>query len=160
MPAPLLTTPLPGFHFAVSFDLPNVTQAEVGFREVSGLTRELAVETVAEGGQNGFAHKLPGRASYPNLVLKRGMLPLSPLRDWCAAAIEELEIEPVSATVVVLDASHVPLQTYALEGVWPLKWEVSGFDANASGLLVESLEFAYRRFRILTPARAANPTPT
>ncbi|HUC32028.1 MAG TPA: phage tail protein, partial [Ilumatobacteraceae bacterium] len=42
------------------------------FMEVSGLEMSIDVEPVQEGGQNGFVHQLPGRMTWPPLVLKRG----------------------------------------------------------------------------------------
>src|SRR2546428_8373904 len=43
------------------------------FKEVSGLRAEITVEVLEEGGQNNFVHKLPGRLSWPNLVMRRGV---------------------------------------------------------------------------------------
>ena len=52
----------------------KVDGREIGeFMEVSGLEVTVAVEDVEEGGQNGFVHKLPGRMTWPNIVLKRGI---------------------------------------------------------------------------------------
>ena len=59
--------------YAATF-LVEVDGLEIGrFTEVSGLQVEVGVETVAEGGQNGFVHKLPSRMTWPNLVLRRGL---------------------------------------------------------------------------------------
>src|SRR5947207_15122479 len=54
------------------------------FTEVSGLAVQIAVEEVAEGGQNQYTHKLPGRMKWPNLVLKRGVTDTDNLLAWFA----------------------------------------------------------------------------
>src|SRR5690606_34223174 len=43
------------------------------FTQVNGLQVSVEVEEVTEGGQNGFVHKLPGRMSWPNIRLTRGI---------------------------------------------------------------------------------------
>ncbi len=149
MAIPTSYYPPVGFHFLVEFGLTGSAAAEVAFQEVSGLSRELTVETIAGGGENRFSHKLPTRASYPNLVLKRGLLLDSALRAWCDAAMQDLAIEPVDAWVKVLNAEHQPLQTYALTNVWPVKWSLSDLDAMDGKLLIETLELAYSQFKIV-----------
>ena len=43
-----------GFHFRVEFDLPQASDNDIRFREVSGLSMELEEETYNEGGENRF----------------------------------------------------------------------------------------------------------
>lgn len=64
-----------GFHFKIEF---GNQKDEYQFQSVSGLNVDLETEEIAEGGENRFKHKLPLRARYPNLVLKRGILSI-----WC-----------------------------------------------------------------------------
>src|SRR3954454_4045214 len=52
------------------------------FTEVSGLSVQIDVEELPEGGQNQFVHKLPGRMKWPNLVLKRGITTSDTLFEW------------------------------------------------------------------------------
>ncbi|MEI7926440.1 MAG: phage tail protein, partial [Chloroflexota bacterium] len=40
------------------------------FMEVRGLSVEVEVQSIEEGGQNEFSHRVPGRMKWPNLVLK------------------------------------------------------------------------------------------
>ena len=62
-----------GFHFRVVFEGP-FGDADMRFQNVSGLSAEIGTETLEEGGENRFSHRLPTTPKYPNLVLKRGML--------------------------------------------------------------------------------------
>lgn len=143
-----LSYPPVGFHFRVEFDLPGADQREIRFREVSGLSMELEEETVNQGGENRFSQKLPVRARYPDLVLKRGMLTGSAVRKWCESAIQDLDINPITVWVTLLNEAHEPLQTYTLVNAWPKKWTVSDFNAESSEIVVETLELVYQYFRI------------
>ena len=80
-----------GFHFRVEFILDGTVESDTRFQEVSGLSAELGTEEVVEGGENRFSHRLPTRAKYSNLTLKRGLLTESGLIDWCRNAIENFE---------------------------------------------------------------------
>ncbi|WP_432695149.1 phage tail protein [Marinobacterium sp. YM272] len=137
-----------GFHFRVEFDLANAGDADIRFREVSGLQMELEEETVIEGGENRYVQKLPVRAKYPDLVLKRGLITSSAVADWCRAAIQQLDIRPVTVWVTLLNESHEPLQSYVFVNAWPKKWQLSDFNAESSELVVESLELAYQYFEV------------
>lgn len=137
-----------GFHFRVEFDLRGAGDSDTRFREVSGLSAELEEETYNEGGENRFVQKLPVRARYPDLVLKRGLLTSSVVRRWCQDAIQNLDIQPVTVWVTLLNDAHEPLQTYTVVNAWPKKWSVSDFNAESGEVVVESLELAYQRFKV------------
>ena len=109
---------------------------------------ELEEETHNEGGENRFIHKFPGRARFGDLVLKRGLLTGSAVRAWCEAAIQDLDIQPTTVWVTILDEAHEPLQTYTFINAWPKKWSVSDLNAESSELVVESLELAYQYFNV------------
>ena len=137
-----------GFHFSVRFELPGVTASDMRFRDISGLTMELEELTYNEGGENRFSHRLPVRGRYPDLVLKRGLLVDSGLRKWIVDAVHNLVIQPITVWVTLLDETHSPLQTYTVVGAWPKKWVISDFNAEASEIVVETLELAYQYFRV------------
>src|SRR5688500_5397186 len=101
-----------GFHFSVEFDVPGVTGGDIRFRDVSGLTMELEEFSYNEGGENRFSHKFPVRGRYPDLVLKRGLLTDSGLRQWILDAVENLVVAPATVWVKLLNSEHQPLQTY------------------------------------------------
>jgi phage tail-like protein len=143
-----LYDPPAAFHFRAEFDVPGATDRDIRFREVAGLTMELEELSYAEGGENRFSHRLPVRGRYPDLVLKRGLLLDSGLKDWIVDAVQNLVIQPATVWVTLLDAAHEPLRTYTVLGCWPKKWVVSDFNAETSQIVVESLELAYQYFRV------------
>lgn len=144
-----MTLPHPpvGFHFRVTFDLPNST-GEIHFRDVSGLSVEMEEETLHEGGENRFSHKLPVRAQFGSLTLKRGLLKDSEIRKWCERALGSLDIAPTTIWVSVQNDQHEPLQTYTFVNAWPKKWTVSDPNAETSEVLIESIELAYQYFTV------------
>ena len=136
-----------GFHFSVEFLDLETNENDIRFQEVSGLTSELTVEEVVEGGENRFPHRLPGRAKYSNLILKRGLLTDSKLIDWCKDGIENFEFKPATVNVTLLNEDHLPLSdTFSFIRAWPVKWSLSNFKAQENAIVVETLELAYNYF--------------
>ncbi len=137
-----------GFHFKVEFiGVADGNDSDTRFQEVSGLNMELGTEEVIEGGENRFSHKLPDRAKYGNLVLKRGMLRDSQLISWCKDAIENFNFSPVEVIVMLLNENHEPLASWTFSKVWPVKWNISDFKSTDNSIVVETLELAYNYFR-------------
>ncbi|QIE56032.1 phage tail protein [Pikeienuella piscinae] len=137
-----------GFHFRVDFDLAEAGEQDIRFREVTGLSMELEEESYAEGGENRFTHKFPVRGSYPPLVLKRGLMTDSTVAAWVRDAVQNFTIRPATVWVTLLNDAHEPLETYTVVNAWPKKWVVSDFNAEASEIVVETLELAYAYFRV------------
>ena len=134
-----------GFHFRVEFD--NI-DGEFEFQSVSGLTVTLETESIAEGGENRFKHKLPVKTSYPNLVLKRGLLVDSALTEWCRKAVEGFDITPTNIVISLLNEDHEPLMTWNVVHAYPVKWAMADFNAEESKLVIETIELAYNYFNI------------
>ncbi|MBC7508969.1 MAG: phage tail protein [Ferruginibacter sp.] len=136
------------FHFKVEFlDVSGVVENDIRFQDVSGLTAEMGIEEVQEGGENRFTHRLPTRAKYANLILKRGMLTDSGLIKWFVDAIENFEFTPSTVVVKLLDKEHEPLVTWNFIKAWPVKWTVSDFKATENSIVIETIELAYQYFR-------------
>ena len=137
-----------GFHFLVEFGLDGIKENDSRFREVSGFSLELEEESIVEGGENRFVQKLPVRAKYPDLALKRGMLVDSTVRKWCQDAIQNFDIQPTTIWVKLLNDQHEPLKTFTFFNAWPKKWSLSDFNAESSDLVIESLELAYQYYTV------------
>lgn len=134
------------FSFAVRIS-GNRADVDQGFQEVSGLDAERAVTELKEGGENRFAHKLPGPAKNKNLVLKRGLvLASSPLFTWCKETLESDMTKPIKTqalTVSLLDQKQKPTITWSISNAWPVKWNVGSFHASKNEVAVETIEMAY-----------------
>ncbi len=138
-----------GFHFKVEFqDIGNVGDNDTKFQSVSGLSVDLETEEIAEGGENRFKHKLPVKSKYPNLVLKRGMLVNSDLIAWIKSAINDLDINPATIIVTLLNDEDEPLKTWNIVHAYPIKWNVDAFNAEESKIVAETIELAYNYFTV------------
>jgi phage tail-like protein len=134
------------FHFGVSVD--GATGMEdAAFHEVGGLEAEIEVETVVEGGENRFVHKLPKPVRHPNLVLKRGIASsASALVTWCRAVFENDFAQPIvpkGIVVALRDAEGDPVRSWSIANAYPVKWQVSGFGAMKNEVVIETMELAY-----------------
>ncbi len=120
------------------------------FQSVSGLSTEIPTEDYAEGGENRFTHAFPLRPKYPNLVLKRGLVVNSGLVHWCRNAMERFEFEPRDLIITLTGGSDSTASSmvWNVVGAYPVKWEVSEFNAEESKLAIETIELKYRYFTI------------
>lgn len=141
-------TPPVGFHFKVEVLGLTPVADDLRFVEVGGLALEVATEEVAEGGENRFAQRYPGRAKYGDLVLKRGLLKTSEVWNWARQCIEDLDVQPRDVNVTLLNPEHEPLMTWHVIGAFPVKWSVSDLNATANAFVVETMTLAYRHFRL------------
>lgn len=136
-----------GFHFKVEFI--NVgNDNDVRFQSVGGLNMELEVESVKEGGQNLFEHKIPGRSKFSDLTLKRGLLLDSEVIKWLKEALYDKEFKPISMNIHLLNNEHKPLLTWKVFRAWPKKWSVSDLNSTDNSIMVETLEIAYNYFKV------------
>lgn len=139
--------PLPGFHFAVAFiGLLPTAAIDTMWQEVSGLSAEMSVEELTQGGENDAVYKLPLRTRYPNLVLKRGLTPVpSALGRWAEEAVYDFSFKPCQVQVVLLNEQHIPVSGWSFKGAYAVKVGVSDFNAMNNSLVIETLELTYRK---------------
>ena len=142
-------SPPVGFHFLVVFELFPQTPNDFRFQEVSGLEVDMEMEQVKEGGQNRFTHQLPVRNRYTDITLKRGMFIGSGITLWCKNAIENFVFQPTNVLISLLNADHLPLQSWYVVNAIPKKWQVSNFNAQENSVAIESLVLSYNYFTII-----------
>jgi phage tail-like protein len=142
------------FHFKVELngvDGAN-SDSEQRFQEVSGLSVEVETETLREGGENRFEYKLPKRAKYPNLVLKRGLLKGSAFLDWFKSAMNTYfivavyDFKPADITITLLDEADQPVAVWNVVQAYPLKWSMSDLRSSENAVVIETMELAYQYF--------------
>ena len=134
-----------GFHFKVEFiNIGN--DNDVRFQSVGGLSMELEVENIKEGGQNLFEHKIPGKSKFSDLTLKRGLLLDSELIKWIKKALYDREFKPANLNISLLNSSHEPILVWQVFNAWPRKWSVSDLNASENSIMVETIEIAYNYF--------------
>jgi phage tail-like protein len=133
------------FHFNV--DMGSDEGDDIRFQEVNGLTAEIGVEELVVGGENMFTYRLPVRAKYNNIILKRGMLKNSKLIDWFRNAVEHFQFEPRDIKINLLNEKNEPVAFWKVIQAYPVKWVISDFKASENALVIETIELAYQYFQ-------------
>lgn len=139
-----------GFHFKVEF-MGVGNNNDTRFQSVSGLNMEYDIETFKEGGENRFEHKLPGRTKFPDLSLKRGMLKDSEVIRWLLGILRDrdfVNFKPAIVQVSLLNEKHEALRIWEFIDAWPKKWSVSDLNAQENALVIETLDLAYKYFKL------------
>lgn len=141
--------PFVGFHFLVVFEIFPQVPNDFRFQEVTGFTSTVNLDTYNEGGENRFVHRLPGRTTYSDLVLKRGMTLVSGVTAWCIDAIENFNYQPTNMLISLLNADHLPVNSWYVTNAIPIKYDISGLNADQSQIVIESMTLRYEYFRTL-----------
>ncbi|HLT34885.1 MAG TPA: phage tail protein [Enhygromyxa sp.] len=136
-----------GHRFAVVFFLGGIlpNPLDVRFHKVSGLSATIETTTVNEGGQNLYAHRLPVRVGYQNLVLERGFVIGSLLNLEFNAAMGLFKFAPSNVMVTLLTESGDPSAAWMFIKAYPVRWATADLDANQEQLVIDTLELAYTR---------------
>jgi phage tail-like protein len=133
----------------------EVDGQEIGnFAEVSGLEVSIETEDIQEGGQNGFVHKLPGRMTWPNIVLKRGVTNQNNLFQWLEKTSGEQftqggnRLERSTASITLTLSSGARLRAWNFDGAFPVKWTGPTFAADSEDYVSEELEITHHGFTV------------
>jgi phage tail-like protein len=134
--------------------LVEVDGVEIGrFMEVSGLEVSIGVEEVEEGGENNYVHKLPGRMTWPNITLKRGITQNDTLLEWFNKSSGEQfaangnRLTRSTAAITLLGPAAQRLRAWEFDGAFPVKWKGPDFAVTSSDMAVEELEITHHGFR-------------
>jgi phage tail-like protein len=138
--------PPPAFYFTVRIgDLADGVDSSL--QEVSGISSEIEIEDVAEGGENGFVHRLPKAVKHPLLVLKRGVfVESSPLIRWCRQVLDSglpSTIEPKLINLCLRNEEGDPIREWSFSDAYPVKWEIDGFSSTKNEVAIETISLSY-----------------
>jgi phage tail-like protein len=138
--------PPSAFYFKLAFSATGGI-SDTSFQEVSGIESELKTEEYVELGENRYVHKLPTGESHPNLVLKRGIAPLtSPLVIWCRSVFEgsfAVPIVPMPVVVMLMNENKIPIRTWSFANAYPVKWSIDSFNSTKNEVAIETIELSY-----------------
>lgn len=108
------------------------------FQEFSGLTVELELDQVVEGGHE-YVHKFVKSAKYGDIVLKRGFWNNSALFDWIVACAKNSLTERKNGSIVLRGDDDKPVAEWKFYRAFPKKWEGPQLNATNSAIAMESL---------------------
>jgi len=135
------------------------------FTECSGLEMEREILEHEEGGYNNYVHKLPGRSSYSNIVLSRGLTVSPVLYAWYRAGM-------VNPWPLKLNFSIIlggPMQGYFdgfakikhwdVEGAFPVRWSGPAMNTSSDETALEEIEIAHHglTMSLIEPLTPLNP---
>lgn len=126
--------PYRNFQFLVQID--GFSQA--GFSECSGLASEIAVIEYREGGEPTSVRKLPGRVSFHDITLKRGVTNSREFYDWHLAGLQG-QVDRRNVAIILLDEAGAEVARWRVHNAWPRKWEGPNLNASANDVAVETL---------------------
>ena len=155
-------TPPVSYRFLVTFFIggliPNLL--DIAFQKVSGISSNIDVTELREGGLNTYVHKLPDVVKYDNLVLERGVVPFptipeplsvpSPLNLEFNLAMSRFTFLPSNVLVTLVGdpvLTSIPKAAWLFSSAYPVKWSTSDLDAEANTVIIDSLELAYTNFK-------------
>lgn len=139
----------------------EVDGVEIGvFSEVSGLEVRVEVATYNEGGENGFIHQLPGRMTWPNIVLKRGVCDSDALFAWVSKTAgsgfssNNNKLTRSTGAITAIGSDKSRLRAWNLQGVFAVRWTGPRFNSSSNEPLNEELELAHHGFTSQTLAQS------
>ncbi len=92
-------------------------------------------------------HKLAGRTSYANVVLKWGMVSDRSLWEWYQQVLRG-KIERKNVSIVVYDSAQTEVARWNLQEAYPVKWIGPGFNASQNQIGIETMELAHHGFEV------------
>ena len=136
-----------GVFFFIGGLIPN--PIDLRFQRVSGISSEVQLETINEGGENLNSHRLPSKIGYNNLVLERGYIIGSPLNIEFNATFSTFQFSPSNVLITKFDDNGIPIGSWLYYKAYPVKWSLSDLDAHGNSVAVDTMELAYTRFQVL-----------
>ena len=136
-----------GVFFFAGGGVPN--PIDTRFQKVSGLSASFQTDSITEGGQNLYSHRLPTRAAYNNLVLERGLVVGSPLSMEFNTAFSLFRFAPSNVMVTLLGSQNEPLAAWMFIKAYPVGWALGTLDASSPAVAINTLELAYSRFQTI-----------
>ena len=137
----------------------SIDGIEIGhFMEVSGLSVSIEDEKIIEGGQNEFVRRVPGRMTWPNLVLKRGVTSSDALFNWFRQSSgegfsgQQNRLTRRTGHLTLLGGlsgnRRERIREWAFYEAFPVKWSGPTFAASGKDVATETLEIAHHGFRV------------
>jgi phage tail-like protein len=134
-----IVDPYRNFNFLVEID--GIAQGN--FSECSGLDATTEPVEYREGGDNTTVRKLPGKTTYSDIVLKRGLTADPELWNWRKQIIQG-KVERKNGSIVVFDLANAKeVARWNFVRGWPTKWEGPSFDAKGNDIAIETLTIAH-----------------
>ena len=136
-------------HHAISFFRVEIDSIDsASFRKCGGLKSETEVFEYQEGGDNETTLKLMGPTKASNIVLTKGFVSDPALFKWRdeIASSGNNVIARRNGSIVALGPDHkTEVARWNFTKAWPVRWEMTEFDASTGEAACEILELAVEK---------------
>jgi phage tail-like protein len=118
------------------------------FHKVSGLHAEIEVTDYREGDEAARVRKIPGLASFDNIVLERGIDTDNIMYNWFRKVFNLFgQAKPDDEFrddifIILLDHRGIEVKRWKCYECWPAVYEADDLDAQSSDILFERIELA------------------
>jgi phage tail-like protein len=136
-----MADPYRNFRFLVEID--GIVRA--GFQECSGFGSEVEVVEYREGGDQATVTKLPGKATFPDIMLKWGIADDRELYDWHRQAVLG-QVDRRNGSIILQGESGAEAVRWNFFRAWPSKYDAPDLNATGNEVAVETLTLACERF--------------
>lgn len=129
-------------NFQGSFFSLEIDKVKLGyFTACSGISIEfdVAVHKTAQDGGKHLERKIPGRAKYSEVVLKRGYTSNMDLYKWFGDVVDQKKDIRKTAAIVVLDSELKEVARFSLDKCWPSKISASDPAAKSDDVVIEEV---------------------
>jgi phage tail-like protein len=126
--------PYKNFRFLLEID--GILQG--GFSECSGFGSNIEVIEYREGGDRSTVRKLPGKVSYPDIMLKWGVTDSRELYDWHRAAVNG-EIQRKNGSIILKNDLQQEKVRWNFTEAWPSKYDAPDFNAKGNDIAIDAL---------------------
>ena len=82
------------------------------------------------------------------------MINIITIPDWFKDAIEDFDFKPTNILISLLNDDHLPLYNWYVINAIPKRLEISGFNAERSEVVIETMALNYQYFKYYDPASA------
>lgn len=143
-------TPYGNSNFLVDLGVGDPHAVQAGFAEV--LLPDAGVDVIEYRNGNekeSGARKIPGRAKYSNVILKRGVIGSLDLYQWLDQVRNgEVGARRTVAIHLLNEDRSATVLTWKLLRAFPVSYTFSNLDARGEAPLLEMLELAYERLEM------------
>lgn len=123
---------------------------DMRFQRVSGMSRELGVTELRQGGENVGTIHLPDRVSHHPIVLERGIMTKvhnSMMTLMFESGLDYFLNRYADMQVVLMDSRDKPACLWYVRDAMPTRWQLGDLDAASNTVLIETMEFSYRSIK-------------
>ena len=142
--------PYGNYNFQVDLGDTPLEALEAGFSEV--ILPESTIEVITYRSGNAKTNevlKVPGRVTYSNLILRRGVMGFANLYDWWNALRNGEQNQARSVSVSLLQEDRNQVMQWRFTNAWPARLKYGPLLGEGDQVVVEELEITFERMEVV-----------